>query len=111
MGQQLPGRPDLDERAFAKHRNAVAERVGNVFTQALKDAGFSHKPAPIYAHALIGMVTFVGQWWMATRKPSIEVVASHIAALSWMGLRNLPQKPQPIRADIRQRQEQAAPAK
>ena len=48
---------------------------------------------PIYAHALVGMVTFVGQWWTETRKPSIEQVASHIAALAWMGLRHLPKAP------------------
>ena len=27
---------------------------------------------------------------------SVEEIASHIAALAWMGLRNLPEKPDPI---------------
>ena len=40
----------------------VAERVSEQFTVAFKEAGFEPKSAPIYAHALIGMVTFVGQW-------------------------------------------------
>ena len=35
------------------------------------------------------MVTSVGQWWTETRKPSVEDVANHIAALAWMGLRHL----------------------
>ena len=73
--------------------NDVAERVGDVFTSAFKDAGYDAKTAPIYAHALIGMVTSVGQWWTETRKPSVEEVANHIAALAWMGLRHLPKKP------------------
>jgi AcrR family transcriptional regulator len=73
--------------------NDVAERVGDVFATAFKDAGFDAKAAPIYAHALIGMVTFVGQWWTDVRKPSVEDVASHIAALAWMGLRHLPKRP------------------
>jgi AcrR family transcriptional regulator len=73
--------------------NDVAERVGDVFTSAFKDAGYDAKAAPIYAHALIGMVTSVGQWWTETRKPSVEEVANHIAALAWMGLRHLPKKP------------------
>jgi AcrR family transcriptional regulator len=73
--------------------NDVAERVGDVFSGALKDAGYDAKAAPIYAHALIGMVTFVGQWWTETRKPDIEDVANHLAALAWMGLRHLPKKP------------------
>lgn len=89
------------EGSMASVLSEVAEKVGVVFAKALKDAGANPKAAPIYAHALVGMVTFVGQWWMEVRKPSIEVVASHIAALSWSGLGHLPQKPQPIRSDIR----------
>ena len=73
--------------------NDVAERVGDVFAASFKNAGYDPKAAPIYAHALVGMVTFVGQWWTETRKPSVEEVASHISALAWMGLRHLPKRP------------------
>jgi AcrR family transcriptional regulator len=45
--------------------NDVAERVGDVFAKSFKAAGYSPKVAPIYAHALVGMVTFVGQWWLS----------------------------------------------
>ncbi len=76
--------------------NEVAERVGRVFSQTFAEAGYNPKTAPIYAHALVGMVTFVGQWWMEARGPSVEKVASHLAALAWMGLRHLPKKPAPI---------------
>jgi AcrR family transcriptional regulator len=73
--------------------NDVAERVADVFTANFKKAGYDPKTAPVYAHALVGMVTFVGQWWTETRKPPVEEVASHIAALAWMGLRHLPKRP------------------
>ena len=73
--------------------NDVAHRVGDVFAASFKSAGYDAKAAPIYAHALIGMVTFVGQWWTDARKPPVEEVATHIAALAWMGLRHLPKKP------------------
>jgi AcrR family transcriptional regulator len=73
--------------------NDLAERVSDVFTQALKKAGYDPRTAPIYAQALIGMVTFVGQWWTETRKPPIEEVAKHLSALAWMGLRHLPRRP------------------
>jgi AcrR family transcriptional regulator len=73
--------------------NDVAERVGAVFANAFKEAGYDPKAAPIYAHALVGMVTFVGQWWTNVRKPPVEEVASHISALAWMGLRHLPKRP------------------
>jgi AcrR family transcriptional regulator len=73
--------------------NDVAERVGDIFAATFKDAGYDPKAAPIYAHALIGMVTSVGQWWTEARKPDIEDVATHLSALAWMGLRHLPKRP------------------
>jgi len=71
----------------------VGDRVGSVFTAEFKKAGYDPKAAPVYSQALIGMVTFVGQWWVHHPKMSADEVASHIAALSWMGLRHLPKKP------------------
>ena len=72
----------------------LAGRVGTIFTDQFRKAGFDAKAAPIYAHALVGMVAFVGQWWTESRKPPpVETVAGHIAALAWMGLRHLPRKP------------------
>lgn len=73
--------------------NDVAERVASIFLASFKEAGYDARAAPIYAHALVGMVTFVGKWWTETRKPSIEEVAKHISALAWMGLRHLPKRP------------------
>jgi len=73
--------------------NDLAERVGDLFSAAFKGAGYDPKSAPIYAHALVGMVTFVGKWWMDARKPGVEEVAKHIGALAWMGLRHLPKRP------------------
>jgi AcrR family transcriptional regulator len=73
--------------------NDLAERVGDIFAATFKQAGYDSKMAPIYAHALVGMVTFVGKWWTDVRKPSVEEVAKHIGALAWMGLRHLPKKP------------------
>jgi AcrR family transcriptional regulator len=73
--------------------NDMAERVGNIFVSSLKEAGYDPRAAPIYSHALVGMVTFVGKWWTESRKPPVEEVAKHISALAWMGLRHLPKKP------------------
>src|SRR5437867_9435070 len=72
----------------------LADRVGDIFAEQFRKAGYDAKAAPIYAHALVGMVAFVGQWWTEIRKPPpAEAVASHIAALAWMGLRHLPKRP------------------
>ncbi len=73
--------------------NDLAERVGDIFATTFKEAGFESKTAPIYAHALVGMVTFVGKWWTDVRKPAVEEVAKHVVALAWMGLRRLPKRP------------------
>ncbi|MFT4569341.1 MAG: AcrR family transcriptional regulator [Hyphomicrobiaceae bacterium] len=83
-----------DDGTLSSVLNEVAERVSDVFASTFKAAGYSPRVAPIYAHALVGMVSFVGQWWVNVRKPSVEIVASHIAALAWMGLRQLPKKPE-----------------
>jgi len=72
----------------------LADRVSDIFRKELDKAGYDSKSAPIYAHALVGMVAFVGQWWTDSRKPPpVETVASHIAALAWAGLRHLPKRP------------------
>jgi AcrR family transcriptional regulator len=76
----------------------LADRIGDIFTEQFRKAGFDARAAPIYAHALVGMVAFVGQWWTEAEKPPpAETVASHVAALAWMGLRHLPKRPALLR--------------
>ena len=80
----------------------LADRVGTIFAEQFRKAGYDAKAAPIYAHALVGMVAFVGQWWTESRKaPPAEVVASHLSALAWMGLRHLPRRPALLRTTRR----------
>jgi AcrR family transcriptional regulator len=74
----------------------VAARVAGIFEQQFVQAGYDRRLAPMYAHALVGMVTYVGEWWMEARRPSVEVVAAHLAAMAWMGLRHLPEHPDPV---------------
>ncbi|HEV7238160.1 MAG TPA: TetR/AcrR family transcriptional regulator [Thermoanaerobaculia bacterium] len=72
----------------------LTERVGAVFSRELARAGYDRKLAPIYATALLGMVTQVGRWWAVEgRRVSRDQVVRHVAALGWMGLRHLPKTP------------------
>ena len=71
----------------------IASQVGCIFTEEFERAGYDGRFAPIYAQALIGMVTSVGEWWDEDRSRPVEDVASHVAALAWMGLRHLPRNP------------------
>lgn len=72
----------------------VAARVGDVFASEFEKAGYDTEVAPLYAQALIGMVTFVGQWWVDNPGMSADDAAAHVVALAWMGLRHLPEDPQ-----------------
>ncbi|HJK93824.1 MAG TPA: TetR/AcrR family transcriptional regulator [Polyangiaceae bacterium LLY-WYZ-15_(1-7)] len=77
--------------------STVASRVEKVFAASFQDAGFDPKYAAIYAQALIGMVTYVGRWWVDHPELPADKVAEHLAALSWMGLRHLPRRPDRLR--------------
>jgi hypothetical protein len=59
-----------------------------------KARGFNTKLAPLYSHALVGMVALVGQWWLDARKPSRDEVAAQLVNLAWNGLGNLEPKPE-----------------
>ena len=81
-------------RGLTRVIDDLAQRVGDIFRSEFERAGFDPKVAPIYANALVGMVTQVGQWWATDGKGfSIDHVARHVAALGWMGLRHLPKEP------------------
>jgi len=81
----------------------LADRISDVFTEQFGEAGYDSKFAPIYAHALVGMVAFVGQWWTESdQAPPVEIVASHIGALAWTGLRRLPTRPTLLESRVRQ---------
>ncbi|MFT4974245.1 MAG: AcrR family transcriptional regulator [Myxococcota bacterium] len=75
----------------------LGERIKDIFEDELTRLGWDPTVSPIYAHALIGMVTLTGQWWIENPELSIDEVARHLAALGWMGLRHLPNDPTPVR--------------
>ncbi|MBL4634226.1 MAG: TetR/AcrR family transcriptional regulator [Kofleriaceae bacterium] len=76
--------------------NELGVRVGDIFREQFTRAGLDARVAPIYAHSLIGMVVLAGQWWSDQQEFSKEEVASHVAAIGWMGLRHLPAKIEPL---------------
>ena len=52
-------------RGLTRVIDDLAQRVGDIFHSEFERAGYNSKVAPIYANALVGMVTQVGQWWAA----------------------------------------------
>jgi hypothetical protein len=84
----------VGRRGLTRVIDQLAERVGDVLGTAFQRAGFSPRLAPLYATAILGMVTQVGQWWAeGGRKAPRDEVVRHVAALGWMGLRHLPKDP------------------
>lgn len=88
-----PARPGL-----TRVIDQLTDRVGAIFSRELARAGYDRKLAPIYATALLGMVTQVGRWWAgAERRISRDQVVRHVSALGWMGLRHLPKSPEKVK--------------
>lgn len=71
----------------------LGERIRGIFDREFDALGLDSAVSPVYAHALIGMVTQAGQWWAANPGLAKEDVARHVAAIGWMGLRHLPAAP------------------
>jgi len=79
---------------FASVIGDIASQVEHILAAQFKARGYNTKLAPLYSHALVGMVALVGQWWVDTRKPSRDEVAAHLVNLAGNGLGNLEPKPQ-----------------
>jgi AcrR family transcriptional regulator len=72
----------------------VAVKAEEVLEGFFADAGLDTTYAPLYAHALVGMVVRVGAWWAEEEdRPPKKVVASHLTALTYVGLARLPRDP------------------
>jgi AcrR family transcriptional regulator len=78
---------------FASVLNEVVNQVEPIVADMFKARGYDPKLAPIYAHSLVGMVVFTGQWWLDARKPTREVVAAHLVNVAWNGLERLDRSP------------------
>lgn len=71
----------------------VAAKAEEVLDGFFRESGLALEMAPLYAHALVGMVVHVGAWWADEREPDKQVVAAHLTALAYMGLSRLPRDP------------------
>ncbi len=71
----------------------VASQVGHLLADEFRKRGYEPKLAPLYSHALVGMVAQVGEWWLETRKPKRAEVAAHLVNVAWNGLGHLEREP------------------
>ena len=93
----LRDQPSSRAGGMAGLMHDLADPVSAVFADEFAENGYDRRLAPMYARVLVGMVAFAGEWWLESRRPPPpEVVAAHVSALAWMGLRHLPEKPTPL---------------
>lgn len=79
---------------FASLLSDIASKVEYIVAEEFSRLEFDPAMAPLYSHALVGMVALVGQWWLDTERPSRDKVAAHLVNLAWNGLRALEPEPQ-----------------
>jgi AcrR family transcriptional regulator len=71
----------------------VAAKAEEVLKGFFTESRLDVEAAPIYAHALVGMVAQVGAYWAEDRTLPKEDVAAHLTALAYVGLSRLPSEP------------------
>ena len=87
---------------FATLISDVAARVEHILAAELGVRGYRTSFAGLYAQALVGQVTLVGQWWLEQADPDSETspgrdeVAAHLVNLAWNGLSALEAEPRPV---------------
>lgn len=79
--------------------NDAISQVEHLLAGDFERRGFDPALAPLYAQALVGMVSVTAQWWLDVREPAKEVVAAHLVNLCWNGLTRLDPAPELVDAD------------
>ncbi|MGH3441358.1 MAG: TetR/AcrR family transcriptional regulator [Nitriliruptorales bacterium] len=71
----------------------VAASAESILADQFAGRGYDPGLAPLYAQALVGMVAFVGQWWLGAGEPDRAAVKAHVVNLAWNGLKALDPEP------------------
>ena len=71
----------------------IATQVEHILGDEFGARGYDPGLAPLYSHALVGMVALTGQWWLEARQPKKDEVAAHLVNLAWHGLSHLENSP------------------
>ncbi|RRD49463.1 TetR/AcrR family transcriptional regulator [Arachnia propionica] len=80
--------------SFASILSDIAMQVEDILVADFDRLGLESAFAPLYAQALVGLVTMTGQQWLETREPDRLVVARHLINLAWNGMAHLRPDPQ-----------------
>lgn len=90
---------DSGDTRYSSLLNDAISQVEHILAGDFERRGFDPALAPLYAQALVGMVSVTAQWWLDVREPSKEVVAAHLVNLCWNGLTRLDPSPMLVASD------------
>lgn len=82
-----------EARRYDRVISDIASQVEYILVEQFRQRGYDPNLAPIYSHALVGMVASVGEWWLDAGKPSRKKVAANLVNLAWNGLSRLEKHP------------------
>lgn len=82
-----------EDGTYSSLLNDAIGQVGHILAGDFARRGLDPALAPLYAQALVGMVSNTATWWLDERTPPKEVVAAHLVNLCWNGLTNLEPEP------------------
>ncbi|HJP66278.1 MAG TPA: TetR/AcrR family transcriptional regulator [Actinomycetota bacterium] len=82
--RMVPELPRL-HASLADFQDRVAQELTRLLRDRLKPAGVDTGGADPWAHALVGMATAVGEWWLEDRSMSRKHVGDYLTELLWGG--------------------------
>ena len=101
------GDEEGDGTRYGSLLNDAISQVEHILAGDFERRGFDPSLAPLYAQALVGMVSNTAQWWLDVREPAKEVVAAHLVNLCWNGLTRLEPNPKLVDPVLEEPTEQA----
>lgn len=87
-------RATSSDGTYSSLLNEAIGHVSHILAGDFSRRGLDPALAPLYAQALVGMVSTTATWWLDERIPAKEVVAAHLVNVCWNGLTNLESNPQ-----------------
>ncbi|EGD53305.1 TetR/AcrR family transcriptional regulator [Gordonia neofelifaecis] len=91
-----------EDTRYSSLLNDAISQVEHILAGDFERRGFDPGLAPLYAQALVGMVSVTAQWWLDVRQPEKEVVAAHLVNLCWNGLTRLDPEPMLVDAEYKE---------
>lgn len=82
-----------EDGTYSSLLNDAIGQVGHILAGDFSRRGLDPALAPLYAQALVGMVSSTATWWLDERMPPKEDVAAHLVNLCWNGLTSLESDP------------------